>query len=120
MAVLEGQILTPDKKFMLADELKKELDNINKAIALGGFTTAQKQAVDSSKVAVQKLLNNILGKKGVVTPDETDEALKKIDEAKRARLQTDFYRSIKSYGTYILIAIAAGIGIYYYTKNSSK
>jgi len=120
MTVLEGQILTPDKKFMLADELKKELDNLNKAISLGGFTVAQKEAVNSSKVAVQKLLNNILGKKGVVTPDETDEALKKIDEAKRARLQSDFYSSIKSYGTYILIALAVGVGIYYYTKNSSK
>jgi hypothetical protein len=43
-----------------------------------------------------------------------------MDEANRARLQSDFYSSIKSYGTYILIAIAAGIGIYYYTKNSSK
>lgn len=120
MAILEGQILTPDKKFLLADELKKELDSLNKVIALGGVTAGQKQAVEASKVAVQKLLNNILGKKGVVTPDETDEALKQIDEAKRARLQTDFYSSIKSYGTYILIAIAAGIGIYYYTKNSSK
>ena len=120
MAVLEGQILTPDKKFILADEIKKELDSLNKAISLGGITAGQKQAAEASKAALQKVLNNILGKKGVVTPDETDDALKKIDEAKRARLQSDFYGSIKSYGLYIVIALAAGIGLYYYTKNRAK
>ena len=120
MPILEGQILTPDKKSILADELKKELDSLNKTIALGGITAGQKQAVEASKAAVQKVLNNILSKKGVVTLDETDDALKKIDEAKKARLQNDFYSSIKSYGTYILIAVAAGIGLYYYTKNRAK
>ncbi len=120
MAILEGQILTPDKKSLLADELKKELDSLNKTIALGGITAGQKQAVEASKAAIQKVLNSILSKKGVVTPDETDDALKKIDEAKKARLQNDFYSSIKSYGTYILIAVAAGIGLYYYTKNRAK
>jgi hypothetical protein len=120
MPILEGQILTPDKKSLLADELKKELDSLNKTIAIGGITAGQKQAVEASKAAVQKVLNNILSKKGVVTPDETDDALKKIDEAKKARLQNDFYSSIKSYGTYILIALAAGIGLYYYTKNRAK
>ncbi len=120
MPILEGQILTPDKKSLLADELKKELDSLNKTIAIGGITAGQKQAVEASKAAVQKVLNNILSKKGVVTPDETDDALKKIDEAKKARLQNDFYSSIKIYGTYILIALAAGIGLYYYTKNRAK
>ena len=120
MAVLEGQILTPEKKFMLADELKKELDSLNKTIAIGGISAGQKQAIEASKAAIQKVLNKILGKKGVVTPDETDDALKKIDEAKRARLQNDFYGSIKSYGTYILIAVAVGFGLYYYTKKSAK
>ncbi len=120
MPILEGQILTPDKKSLLADELKKELDSLNKTIAIGGITAGQKQAVEASKAAVQKVLNNILSKKGVVTPDETDDALKKIDEAKKARLQNDFYSSIKSYGTYILIALAVGIGLYYYTKNRAK
>jgi len=120
MPILEGQILTPDKKSMLADELKKELESLNKTIAIGGITAGQKQAVEASKAAIQKVLNNILGKKGVVTPDETDDALKKIDEAKKARLQSDFYGSIRSYGTYILIALAAGIGLYYYTKNRAK
>lgn len=120
MPILEGQILTPDKKFMLADELKKELDSLNKTIALGGITSGQKQAVEASKAALQKILNNILGKKGVVTPDETDDALKQLDNAKRARLQNDFYSSIRKYGAYILIAVAAGVGLYYYTKNSAK
>ena len=120
MPISEGQILTPDKKFMLADEIKNELDSLNQAIATGGINAGQKQAAEASKAALQKLLNNILTKKGVITPDETDDALKKIDEAKRARLQNDFYGSIKSYGTYILIAIAVGVGLYYYTKNKSK
>lgn len=120
MAILEGQILTPDKKFMLADEIKKELDTLNKTIALGGVTSGQKQAVEASKAALQTILNNILGKRGVVTPDETDAALKELDNAKRARLQNDFYSSIRKYGTYILIAVAAGVGLYYYTKNSAK
>ena len=82
MEVLQGQIFTPNKKTILADEIKIELENLNKAIAKGGIDAGQKQAIDSSKLALQKVLTSILTKKGVVTPDETDDALKKIDEAK--------------------------------------
>jgi len=117
MAVLEGQTLTPDKRFLLSDELKKELDSLNKVISLGGVTAGQKQAAQASRETIQKLLNNILSKRGVVTPDETDEALNEIDKAKRTRLQSDFYSSLKKYSLFIGIAVVAGIGLYYYTKN---
>jgi hypothetical protein len=120
MEVLQGQIFTPNKKTILADEIKIELENLNKAIAKGGIDAGQKQAIDSSKLALQKVLTSILTKRGVVTPDETDDALKKIDEAKKARLKNDFYGSIKKYGLYIAIAVAAGVGLYYYTKKSAK
>jgi hypothetical protein len=120
MAVLGGQIFTPNKKTILAEEIKTELENLNKAISTGGIDAGQKQAIDASKVALQKVLTSILTKKGVVTPDETDDALMKIDEAKKSRLQNDFYGSIKKYGLYIAIAIAAGVGLYYYTKKSAK
>ena len=49
------EILTPEKKFMLADELKKELDSLNKTIAIGGISAGQKQAIEASKAAIQKV-----------------------------------------------------------------
>ena len=49
MAVLGGQILTPNKKSMLADELKTELENLNKAVSIGGIDAGQKQAVEHAK-----------------------------------------------------------------------
>lgn len=116
MAIEQGQIFTPDKKSVLIDELKQELNNIKVAMTKGGTNLANPQVVQSSKTLVQNILNDLLSKKGVITPDETDKALEAINESKKARLQSDFYSGIKKSTIYLVAFIAVGVGIYFYTK----
>ena len=117
---LEGKTITPEKKPLLATEINNELSNINEALKNGGTSAAKKAALISYKDLLQKELNDLFNRRGVITPDETNNTLNKIKESKKARLESDFYGSIKTYSTIIAIFIAAGIGIYLYTKNKAK
>ena len=112
-----GQVLTPEKKFVLADALKTELDSLNKTISLGGMSAAQAQLAQASKNAVQNILNSILQKKGVITPDETDAALLAIDKSKKARLKSDFILGIKKSTIFLFVIVGLGVGSYLYFKN---
>lgn len=120
MAVLEGQILTPEKKSLLVDEINQELNSVNQALKKGGAKLANSSLVQTSKNVLQSILNDLFSKKGVITPDETNKALEAINQSKKARLQSDFYSSIKT-STIILVGlVGVAIGIYFYTKNKSK
>lgn len=110
--IQKGDILTPDKKYLLIDELRQELSK------LGNFSITQ----DSGKTVniqteLKTLLEKLINKKGVVTPSETDEILDKIGQAKKARLGSEFSSSMKKAVVYLGIFTAVGIGIYFYMKN---
>jgi hypothetical protein len=117
---LEGKAITPEKKPLLVDEINKELNNINEVLKKGSTGEAKKAAIVSYKNILQNELTALLNRRGVITPDETNNTLNKIKESKKARLQSDFYSSIKTYSTIIGIFIVVGVGIYIYTKNKSK
>jgi hypothetical protein len=120
MAIVEGQILTPEKKSLLVDEINQELNSVNQALKSGGNKLANTSLVQTSKSVLQSILNDLFSKKGVITPDETNKALEAINQSKKARLQSDFYGSIKNSTIVIIGFIGVAIGIYYYTKNKSK
>lgn len=110
--VQKGDILTPDKKYLLIDELRQELSK------LGNFSITQ----DSGKVVniqaeLKSLLEKLINKKGVVTPSETDVILEKIGEAKKARLGNEFSTSMRRAVVYLGIFTAVGVSIYFYMKN---
>jgi len=114
---LENRALTPEKKSLLVDEINIELKNINDSLYKGGTNEAKKTAIQSSKDVLQGVLNDLFNRRGVITPEETNKALSAIKEAKKARLQSDFYSSIKT-STIVLVGfIGVAIGIYFYTKN---
>jgi hypothetical protein len=117
---LEGKAITPEKKPLLANEINSELNKINVAIKTGGNSEAKKAALVSYKDVLQKELDDLFNRKGVITPEETNNTLNKIKESKKARLQSDFYSGIKKYSIIIGASIAVVIGIYFYTKNKSK
>lgn len=119
MAIELNQILTPEKKSLLVDEINQELNSINKAIKIGGDKAGNFKAMQSSKTLLQSILNDLFTKKGVITPDETNKALDTINESKKARLQSDFYGSITKSTIYFVAFVGVAIVIYFYTKKSS-
>ena len=82
-----GSVLTPNKTQTLSDTISTELNNLNNLLSFGQIGTAQKKLATDSKNQLQGLLNNLLQKKGVVTPDETDAALNAIDAAKKSSIK---------------------------------
>ena len=119
MPIELNQILTPDKKSLLVDEINQELNSINQAIKVGGANAGNYTAMQSSKTLLQNILNDLFSKKGVITPDETNKALDTINESKKSRLQSDFYGSITKSTIYLVAFVGVAIGIYFYTKKSS-
>lgn len=109
--VQKGDILTPDKKYLLIDELRQELSK------LGNFSITQDTTtVKTIQSELKSLLEKLINKKGVVTPAETDEILDKIGEAKKARLGSEFSKSMKSAVVILGLFTAVGIGVYIYMK----
>jgi hypothetical protein len=117
---LEDKTLTPEKKPLLANEINNELNNINDILKKGSNSEAKKESLVSYKDLLQKELDDLFNRKGVITPEETNKTLNKIKESKKARLESDFYSGIKNYSIIIGVFIAIGVGIYIYQKNKSK
>lgn len=114
--VARGRIFTPDKKKLLIDEIQRELGLLNDAIKSRG---ADKELSDI-KADLEKNLNLLFDKKGIVTPQETDTILDLVASSKRARLQTDFYLGMRKSTFYLVAFLAIGVGIYFYNKQRAK
>jgi hypothetical protein len=113
--IVKGQVVTPEKKAVLIDQIKAEIDNVSSQIKEGKYGDAVVKVLDQNQKALQKLLNNLLMKKGVVTPSETDDALNLINKAKKSRLQDEYYMGIKK-STIILFSLIALGGAFYFYK----
>lgn len=112
MTVEKGQILTPEKKYLLIDEIRQELSKHTGALVIKGNDGKSKDIQAELKLLLEKLIN----KKGVVTPNETDEILDKINEAKRIRLGSDYSSSLKRAGLIVGVFFIVAIGGYYFSK----
>lgn len=116
MQLERGKIFTPDKKKYLIDEVNREL----KLVEEESRNRASSKILQEVKTELQAALGLLLDKKGVVTPQETDEILDLIGKSKRARFQSDFYLGMKRSTLYLLAFIAIGVGAYYYTKRRNQ
>ena len=117
---LQGKTLTPDKKDLLANEIDSELKSINSMLSKATNSKTQTTAIQTNKNILQSVLNDLFAKRGIITPEETDRAITAINESKKARLQNDYYSSIKKYSVIIGVFVAVGVGLYLYNKNKSK
>ena len=113
--IVKGQVVTPEKKAVLMEQIKAEIDNVSSQIKEGKYGDAVVKVLDQNQKALQKLLNNLLMKKGVVTPSETDDALNLINKAKKSRLEDDYYMGVKK-STIILFSLIALGGAFYFYK----
>lgn len=112
----KGMFFTPDKKKMLTDEVQAELNKIKEAIRLKGMGGDSIEKLQSVSKKLQDILNLLNNKKGVITPQETDDILSAIDESKRSRLESEFYFGLKKSTFYLVIFAAIGVGAYIYFK----
>ena len=120
MANLEkGQVITPDKKNVIIDALNAEIKNLNEKIKNQQLDDFMRGSVSNSRQTLQKLLNAVLDKKGVFTPDETTEIVNQIEEAKRKRLQENYIMGMKKGAFYLLGLVVIGGVIYWYTQKKS-
>ena len=113
--IVKGQVITPEKKAVLIDQIKAEINNVSSQIKEGKYGDAVVKVLDQNQKSLQKLLNNLLMKKGVVTPSETDDALNLINTAKKNRLQEDYVMGIKK-STIVLFSLIALGGAFYWYK----
>ena len=116
MELKRGSIFTPDKKKYLIDEIQKEITLVDSSIRAGLVGLSSMKNLKKIREDLQVTLNILIDKKGVVTPQETDDVLELIGESKRSRLEKEFYMGMKKSTIYLVLFIAVGAGLYFYTK----
>ena len=114
MAVERGSIFTPDKKQSLIVEIERELTSLRSAIPQKSGKLAE--TLKKIEADLKQQLSNLYDKKGVVTPQETDNILDLISSSKRNRLEADFVLGLRRSTVYLLAFLAVGIGAYVYYK----
>jgi uncharacterized protein (UPF0305 family) len=118
MALTQGMIVTPDKKNIIIDALNAELFDLNQNIRNQRIDEVVKGTLSNSKQTLQKLLNTVLERKGVITPDETTEVVKAIEESKKNRLRQNYVGDIKKGVLWVLGFAAIGGLLYWYSKKA--
>ncbi len=101
--IKKDQILTPDKKDLLIKQIQSELDSVSAAINEGKYGEAALGLLNKNQQKIQDLLNNLFAKKGIVTPQEANNALDILNTSKKNRLQEDYVMGMKR-GTFYLVS----------------
>jgi hypothetical protein len=120
MPLERGSILMPNQKPMLITEVQEELLKVNDAIRNKGIVGGSTDLLIETKKRLENILQELSNMKGVVTPSKVDDVLDAIDEAKKSRLQTDYYMGLRKSTLYLISFIAIGYGIYYFSKKYVK
>lgn len=116
MPIEKGQIFTPEKKGALIQEVENEIVKLDESLRKKALGSSALGLVKQNRDKLQTLLTLLFEKKGVVTPQETDDILEAIGNSKRSRLETQYYMGMKKSTAYLLFAVAVGAGIYFYMK----
>jgi hypothetical protein len=114
--ITKGQIITPDKKDSILNQIKAELDSVKMSIDQGKYGEAALGVLQKNQKNLQNLVNGLLAKKGVITPDETNNTIDILAQSKRDRLQGDYTMGLKR-GTFYLLAFGvAAVATYLIVK----
>ena len=120
MNIQANQILTPNKKNLIIDEIKQEMAQVRTAISGLAPSESTTSVLSDNLKKLQGMLDNLLAKKGVITPDETNTTIDAITDSKKARLQKDYMFGMTKTTLYVVGALALGIGILWYVKKHRK
>lgn len=114
--ITKGQIFTPDKKDSLVSQIKAELESVQSSIDKGKYGEAAFGVLQKNQIKLQNLVNGLLAKKGVITPDETNNSIDILAQSKKDRLQDDYTTGVKR-GTFYLLAFGvAAVATYLIVK----
>jgi hypothetical protein len=116
MPIEKGQIFTPEKKGALIQEVENEIVKLDETLRKKALGSSALNLVRENRNKLQTLLTLLFEKKGVVTPQETDDILDAIGNAKRSRLETQYYFGMKTSTLYLVAFIGIGVGVYFYIK----
>lgn len=100
-----NSVLLPNDKNKLSDLINEQLVALNKAMRDNNGNIEISNSIAVLQEGLQTLLKKIFDKKGVITPDETNEVLDKIEETKRKIMQNNYDDSQKSLGFIKLVSI---------------
>lgn len=120
MTIRENQALTPEKKGVLVNQLQQELLLVNDALKQKNYGGAAFLILQNAQESLQKTLNILLEKKGIITPSETSKALEQINIAKKARLEDQFIMGIRKSTFYLLSFGVVIVATYLILKNNKK
>jgi hypothetical protein len=120
MPIEKGQIFTPEKKGALVQEVQNEVSKLDEALRKKSFGATALQIIKENRDKLLTILNLLSDKKGVVTPQETDDILDAIGNAKRSRLETQYYLGIKTSTIYLILFLGLGAGVYFYMKKRTQ
>jgi hypothetical protein len=82
--------LLPNDKNKLSDLINEQLVALNKALIENKGNEVATTAITTLQEGLKGLLKKIFEKKGVITPDETNEALDKVDSTKKMIMSGHF------------------------------
>jgi anion-transporting ArsA/GET3 family ATPase len=116
MPITKGATYTPDKKGLLLKEVKDEIVNVEYAMKNQGILNEYAINLQSIRKNLIDIYKDLVDKKGVVTPEETDRILESIDTSKKTRLNDLKDYKIKLNLTTILVVTALAYLIYNMTK----
>lgn len=114
-----GTIFTPDKKSLLINEVKDEINKLNQSLR----NSLSDKTIDSLKDIYAKLqayLKELNTMNGVVTPSKTDEILDGISLSKKTRLESEYVMGIQRSTLWLLFVIGISAGLYYNYKKRGK
>lgn len=115
MELVRGTIFTPDKKRLLIDEIQNELNQVDNKLRKGGRNEELKEVRQS----LAESLKTLTDKRGVVTPQETDDVLDLISRSKRLRLEGSYMVGMRRTTFYLVALVAIGIGVYIYKQREA-
>jgi 5-methylcytosine-specific restriction endonuclease McrBC regulatory subunit McrC len=114
-----GDVIPPTEKNKIIQAVTTELSNLRKEIRNGNLKGAALEMANKYETNLQEMLNKFLAKKGVITPQEKNDALDSIDESKKLRLKKDFKLGVSRTTTFIVASIVIIGGIWWWSKRKN-
>jgi hypothetical protein len=116
MPIEKGQIFTPEKKGALIQEVENEIVKLDETLRKKTLGSSALSLVRENRNKLQTLLTLLFEKKGVVTPQETDDILDAIGNSKRSRLESQYKFGMRTSTLYLVAFLGIGVGVYFYMK----
>lgn len=112
-----GDVILPSEKNKIIEAVTTELSNLRKEIRSGNIKGAALDIATKYETNLQEMLNKFLAKKGVITPQEKNEALGSIDDSKKLRLQKDFRIGVNKTTAFMVVTIIVISGLMWWSKH---